>query len=242
VNGLLTAVSFLTRLPVRSRKAVDAVDVAQSAAFFPLIGAVIGSIFCLAALLLKGHLPPLAIGAILALLDALLTGALHLDGLADAADGLGGGRTPEDALRIMHDHRIGSFGGAALALCVVTKVAAYSGLMEQSGWAAALILAPALGRWSTLILTATYPYAGLSGSIADGMGKRALVLGTILIVLGLAFVGSVRALIATFLVVLLTLCFGRYCRSRICGINGDTLGANVELCECATLLAFLWKS
>lgn len=242
MNGLLTAVSFLTRLPIRPRKAISAADVAQSAGFFPLIGAVIGSIFCLAALLLKGHMPPLAIGAILVLLDALLTGALHLDGLADAADGLGGGRTPEDVLRIMHDRRIGSFGGAALALCVITKAAAYSGLLEQSGWTTALILAPALGRWSTLILTATFPYAGLSGSIGDGMGKQALAFGTILIVVGLAWAMSARALIATVLVVLLTVGFGRYCRSRIGGVNGDALGANVELCECATLLAFLWKS
>jgi len=240
VNGLLTAVSFLTRLPVGRRKAVEAAEVARSAGLFPLVGAALGSFNCLAAALVKGHLPPLVIAALLVLLDALVTGALHFDGLADSADGLGGGREPEEVLRIMHDHSIGSFGGTALAVCVAVKVTAYAALLGQSNWIPALILTPALGRWSTLILTATYRYAGPGASVADGMGKRALALGTTLIAVALASAASSRALIAAIIVALVTACFGLYCRRRIGGITGDTLGANVELCECAALLVFLW--
>jgi adenosylcobinamide-GDP ribazoletransferase len=240
VNALLTALSFLTRLPVRRRKAVDSADVARSAGLFPLVGAAIGSLYCLTAALLRGHLPPLVIAALLVLLDVLVTGALHFDGLADAADGLGGGREPEDVLRIMHDHNIGSYGGTALAVCVAVKVTAYAALLGQSNWIPSLILAPALGRWSTLILTAAYRYAGPRASVTAGMGRRSLALGTAVIAVALGCAASVRALIAAIAVTLVTACFGLYCNRRIGGITGDTLGANVELCECATLLVFLW--
>ena len=81
--------------------------------WFPLVGALLGAIYSLAAALLKGHLPASVIAVLIVLLDALLTGALHFDGLADTADGFGGGATREDILRIMRDHAIGTYGGVA---------------------------------------------------------------------------------------------------------------------------------
>jgi len=240
MSSLLTAISFLTRAPVRKHSSVNAAEVAHSAGWFPLVGAALGSLYTAVAALLKGHLPPLAIGALLMLVDALATGALHLDGLADTADGFGGGREPKEVLRIMHDHRIGSYGGVALALCVVTKVAAYAALLGRSNWIAGLILTPALGRWCALLLTATLPYAGAGASVAEDMGGRVPVLGTVVIAVSLACARSLRALVAAVVVMIVTAGFGLYCRTRIAGITGDTLGANVELCECAALIAFLW--
>lgn len=240
MNGLLVAVSFLTRVPVRPRKAVEAADVGRSAALFPLVGAALGAFCCLGAALLKAHLPALVVAALIILLDAFLTGALHFDGLADTADGFGGGRKPEDVLRIMRDHSIGSFGGVALAVCVAVKVAAYAALLGHKDWTSAFIIAPALGRWSTLVLTTTFRYARTGPSVTAGMGKPIFALGTVIMLVLLAFMASVRALIAAMAVTLVTLCFGFYCRKRIGGITGDTLGANVELSECASLLVFLW--
>jgi len=239
VNSLLTAISFLTRAPVSRSSTADTAEVARSAGWFPLVGAALGSLCCAVAAVFKGHLPPFVIAALLVLVDALATGALHLDGLADSADGFGGGREPEDVLRIMHDHNIGSYGGAALALCVAVKVTAYAALLDRSNWVTALILAPALSRWSTLLLTATLRYRGAS-SVAQAMGGRALALGTVVIAAALGCARSIQGLVTAVVVVVLTAGFGLYCRRRIGGITGDTLGANVERCECAALLAFLW--
>jgi len=240
VKSFLAAIAFLTRLPVGRLAAFDAADVSHSAGWFPLVGALLGVICSLAAALLKGYLPSGVVAVLLVLLDALLTGALHFDGLADTADGFGGGQSREDILRIMRDHAIGSYGGVALVVFVALKVTAYAALLKQSNWILALILTPALGRWSILLLTATLPYARPSPSVAAGMGKRPLFWGTLVIAVALVSAMSGRALVACATVGVVTACFGLYCRRRIAGITGDTLGANVQLCESAALLTFLW--
>lgn len=221
---------------------IESADVARYAGFFPLVGAALGGLYCLAAALLKGHLPALVIAGGVVLLDAMLTGALHFDGLADTADGFGGGRKTEDVLRIMHDHNIGSFGAVALAVCIVVKVASYSALLDRNDWVRAFITAPMLGRWSVLILTAAFRYAGTRPAVTAGIGKAALAFGTGATILLLALMLSLRPFLAAIAVALVTACFGLYSRRRIGGITGDTLGANVELSECASLLVFLWTA
>jgi adenosylcobinamide-GDP ribazoletransferase len=248
VKSFLAAIAFLTTLPVGRVTTFDGADVAHSAGWFPLIGVLIGMIYCLAAALLRDHLPLGVVAALLVILDALVTGALHYDGLADTADGFGGGKDREDILRIMRDHAIGSYGGMALVTLVVLKVTAYAALLAQSNWITALILTPALGRWSMLLLTATLPYARPSVSVIDGMGKRSLLWGTgvisvtmIAAIMATTMVTTfVRACIAMVAVVAVTAAFGFYCRRRIAGITGDTLGANLQLCESAALIAFIW--
>lgn len=240
MRSLLAAIAFLTRLPVGRIAAFNAEDVSHSAGWFPVVGVLLGAIYSLVAFLLKDHLPLAIVAVLLVVLDALATGALHFDGLADTADGFGGGKNREDVLRIMRDHAIGSYGGVALATLVVLKAAAYASLLEQNIRIAALILTPALGRWSILLLTAALPYARTSASVVEGMGKRSLLWGTLAIAAALAAAMSVRAYIATAAVVMVTIAFGFYCRRRIGGITGDTLGANLQLCECAALLSFLW--
>lgn len=240
MKSCLAAIAFMTRLPVGRVIAFSVADVSRSAGWFPVIGVLLGTIYSLAAMLLKDHLPLPVVGVLLVTLDAIATGALHFDGLADTADGFGGGKSREDILRIMRDHAIGSYGGMALAIVAVLKVTAYAALLTQSNWIPALILTPALGRWSILLLTAALPYARPSPSAIDGMGKRSLFLGTAAILLALAAARSGRGLIAMGGAVAVTAAFGFYCRRRIAGITGDTLGANLELCECVVLLAFLW--
>jgi adenosylcobinamide-GDP ribazoletransferase len=244
VKSFLAALAFLTSLPVGRLAAFDAAEVAHSAGWFPLIGVLLGAIYSLAAALLKISLPLEVVAVLLVILDALATGALHYDGLADTADGFGGGKSPEDILRIMRDHAIGSYGGMALATLVALKVTAYAVLLSRSNWIAALILTPALGRWSILLLTAKLPYARLSASAIKGMGKRSLLWGTgvvlVAMIAAMMATTSVRAWIAMAAVAAVTAAFGFYCRRRIAGITGDTLGANLQLCESAALLTFIW--
>jgi adenosylcobinamide-GDP ribazoletransferase len=240
VKSFLAATAFLTRIPVGNFAAFEAADVAHSSGWFPLIGVLLGLVYGGAAGLIKGHLPFAVVAVLLVLLDTLATGGLHIDGLADTADGFGGGRSREEILRIMRDHAIGSYGGGALTLLVALKVTAYAALLKQSNWIPALILIPALGRWSILLLTATLPYARESASVVDGMGTRSLAWGTVAMAAALIAARSGRAWIATAVVVAVTAAFGFYCRRRIGGITGDTLGANLELSESAALLAFIW--
>jgi adenosylcobinamide-GDP ribazoletransferase len=257
VKSFLAAIAFLTRFPVGG-SGFDAADVGHSAGWFPLVGILLGGVYCGTAAVLKAHLPLGVIAVVLVLLDALATGALHYDGLADSADGLGGGKDREDILRIMRDHAIGSYGGVALVIAAALKIATYDALLSHASlgqvslghaslghppiddWIRALILTPALGRWSILLLTGTLPYARQDASVVEGMGTRALVFGTLSMVVALGATMSGRAWIAAAVVVAVTAGFGQYCRRRIGGITGDTLGASVQLSECAALLTFLW--
>jgi adenosylcobinamide-GDP ribazoletransferase len=241
VKSFLAAMTFLTRFPPGRTAVFDAADVAHSAGWFPLIGVLLGLIYAVAAALFKDHLPAAVVAVLLVILDAIATGALHFDGLADTADGFGGGKSREDVIRIMRDHSIGSYGGVALAALIALKVTAYAALLKQSNWIPALILAPALGRWSILLLTAALPYARPSASVIEGMGKRSLLWGTGVILAVMIIARSGRAWIAMAAVVAFTTAFGSYCKHRIVGITGDTLGANLQLCESAALLTFLWS-
>ena len=239
MNSFLAAIAFLTRFPVGRVATFDTADVARSAGWFPLIGVLLGTIYSLAALLLKTYLPLGVVAVLLVVLDVIVTGALHFDGLADTADGFGGGKSREDVLRIMRDHSIGSYGGTALALLVAMKVVAYSALLDRPYWFRALVVVPVLGRWSILLLIRALPYARHTASVIQAIGRGALVLGTITTVAVLFAVGRL-AWVPLFAVAAVTAAFGLYCRHRIAGITGDVLGANLQLCESAALLAFLW--
>ena len=188
----------------------------------------------------RNRLPPAVVAILLVAAEAVLTGALHFDGLADTADGFGGGHTRDDVLRIMRDHAIGSYGGVALILTIALKIAAWVSLL---GTPVALITIPVLGRWSILPLTATLPYARSSPSVIDGMGggmgRLSLFWGSCLTVLVLFATKTAAVWIAAVAVVSVSVIFGWYCRRRIGGITGDTLGANLQLCECAAMLVFV---
>jgi len=241
MKSLAAATSFLTRLPVGRFVPFDGAAVARSAGWFPAVGILLGAIGAGAAFLLRGHLPSMAVAVLLVALEALLTGALHFDGLADTADGFGGGKDRDDVLRIMRDHCIGSYGGTAVALLVALKAVAYNALLSGHRWLAPILLAPAIGRWSILLLTAALPYARQTPSLVREMPKSSLLWGTLTVAAGAAASQLWCAGAAAVAAIVVSACFGLYCRRRIGGITGDTLGANVQLCECAALLTFLWK-
>ena len=240
MKSLLAALSFLTRLPAGRWMQFSVTDVADSAGLFPVAGLLLGLIYWGAAAILKGHLPMAVVAILLVALDAILTGAMHFDGLADTADGFGGGKDENDVLRIMRDHSIGSYGGVALVLAIVMKTALYTFLLEREYWFFKVALVPVLGRWSILLLAAALPYARHTASVIEGMSKVSLVWGTLTVVLAIASSGLGRAWVAAAVVVAVSALFGLYCRRRIGGVTGDTLGANLQLCEVAALLTFVW--
>jgi cobalamin 5'-phosphate synthase/cobalamin synthase len=240
MKSLLAGIAFLTRIPVGRLVSFDAADVARAAGWFPLIGALLGLVYAGTAWLLRGRLPLAMVAILLVVLDAAITGALHFDGLADAADGFGGGKDRDDVLRIMRDHAIGSYGATALILLVALKATAYAVLLASTNWFYAVALTPALGRWALVLLTGTLPYARSSLSVVSGMKRSATFLGTATAAVLIAATRYPRAWVAAAAVCVVTFCFGYYSRRRIGGITGDVLGANLQLSESAALIAFLW--
>jgi adenosylcobinamide-GDP ribazoletransferase len=234
------AVAFLTRVPVGRLVDVDRDDVARAAPLFPLVGAGVGACSGLAADLLAGPLPPLVAGALAVGSAALLTGAFHLDALADAADALGG-ESRARALEIMRDHAIGAFGATALVLVLVTDVAAFAELGDDGNAALAGLAAGAAGRAVILPLALVLPYArgeDGAGGMLQGIGVRSVLVGIALAVVlvapagvaGLAAAG-VAAAVCTVLAV--------FYRSWLGGVTGDLLGAAAKLAETAALVTAL---
>src|SRR5258707_7927430 len=158
LRGLAAALAFLTRVPVGRLVVPDAADVARGAAFFPLVGAGVGAVVGgVTAALCNPLTAPLA--AVLGLgAGALLTGALHLDALADTADALGA-TTRERALEIMRDHSVGSFGAVALVLDLGAKGVALATLSARGHVLVFAVCAACAARVAPVLLSAVLPYA-----------------------------------------------------------------------------------
>src|SRR5512141_1600694 len=163
MNGLLFALGFLTSIPVRT-PAPQPGDLGRAGVWFPIVGLLLGAILAGAQYALNQVFSPLLSAALLVALWALLTGGLHLDGLADCGDGLLAAVSPERRLEIMRDPRLGTFGGAALILHLLLKTLAVAALSGPA--LIALGLAPALARWLILIVAAQ-PSARPGGLGAD---------------------------------------------------------------------------
>jgi adenosylcobinamide-GDP ribazoletransferase len=254
MKRLFAAIAFLTRAPLPAGWQFNAADVGRATLFFPLVGAGLGALGAATLFALAWRvpaadgdapnglwLPPVLAAVLLVTLGAWLTGALHLDGLADMADGFGGGRTREDVLRIMRDHVIGAYGAAALILLISIKVAALSALIERGAAAPYLILAPTLGRWATVPLGQFLPYArreegGLGAAATDHVGWYELTGATVLAGTLTLFVAGWRGVLCWAGVIAVTLFNARLCRRRVGGVTGDTLGANTEVCEATVLI------
>jgi cobalamin 5'-phosphate synthase/cobalamin synthase len=237
MTRLLAALAFLTRVPVP--RSFDASEVGRAALVFPLIGAAIGLLQLGAFRLLRPHLPSLLTAVLVVALSAWVTRGLHLDGLADFADGLGGGATREDALRIMRDPAVGAFGVIALVLVLAVKVAAIDALSSGN----ALVLASALARWTAVPLGVLLPYAregtGLGAAMTGGAGRFEL-LGSTALAVAISFLVPLRFAIRSWVAVLfVTLLVGAIARRRLGGMTGDVLGANLELAEASVLVAAL---
>jgi cobalamin 5'-phosphate synthase/cobalamin synthase len=239
VTALPTAIVFLTRVPLPG--VATAADVGRAARWFPIVGAALGGAAALAAWGLRDLLgmPPALIALVVVALGAWVTGAIHLDGLADTADGFGGGRARDDVLRIMRDPAIGSCGAVALLLVMGIKGAALATLLERDAALPFLVAAPALSRWTIVALGAWLPYAraddGLGRAVAGRRDRGGLLVATALTALVSVAALGTAALASWTLAVLVMAALGRTARRRIGGVTGDVFGASVELSETAVL-------
>ncbi len=240
MKSVLVAAGFLTRIPIPV--IADATDVGGAARWFPVIGGAIGGAATLVAWVLRDvlALPPALIATLLVAFSAWLTGAIHLDGLADTADGFGGGRTREDVLRIMRDPAIGSFGAIALLVVVGTKAAALTALLERGAAFPFLVAAPTISRWTISVLAASLPYARAEGGLGRAVLNQPLagLLVSTMVTAPIAVAAAGMDALFVWIPALLGVAWlARAARRRIGGVTGDVFGASVELTETVVLLA-----
>src|SRR5919198_1858088 len=228
VRAAAAAVTFLTRVPLGRRVAVDAADVARGALLFPVVGAGVGALSGAVAVLAYPRLPALAAATLAIAVSVLVTGALHVDALADTADAAGAS-TRERALEIMRDARVGAFGSAALILDLLLKAAAVAALLDRGGALASLVAAGALSRAASppLTLTLAYPRAeGGPGSVLTGRMAWPAVLGVVALGVGGALLakGSTGLAMAGA-VAFTTICLGLLYRHWLGGATRAGPGA-----------------
>lgn len=245
---ILTAIQFMTRLPVPAPSWAPAWTpdmLARAARHFPLVGALVGAICAAVWLLTSWALPPAAAAGITLAVGMLVTGALHEDGLADLFDGLGGGFTRDRALEIMRDSRIGTYGGAALIVSLGLRWAALAALSPVPG-ACALIAAHALARAPATVMLAAFDYAregptarDVAGGVTRAEALWAALSALTIAVLALGFAAGMAAAIAGALA---AAAMAAWMLRRLGGYTGDGLGAMEQASEAAALLtlAALW--
>jgi len=232
VKAALLALQFLTRLPLPAVAASER-DFAHAIRWFALAGVVVGALVAAAAFA-GARRDPWA-GALLALIGWVwITGALHLDGLGDIADGAGAAHGNRERLSaVLADPHIGSFGVVAIGLQLIAKLVALR-LFLAGHSPALLVLVPAIARIAPLGWALALPplHAGLGARMAGGARGWVLALWSLL-----AIAAAWRWCPALLVAAPAAMLWGLWLRRRIGGISGDGHGAGIELLETAMLLA-----
>lgn len=230
------AMGFLTRIPVPVTVDYSQRLMNQCSVYFPLVGLLLGGLYAGLYTLLAGFWSPQVCVLLVLGFHLWITGAFHEDGMADCADGLGGGYTVARRLEIMKDSRIGTYGAVALGVTLALKIALLTD--TQPVWLA-LLLAPAISRLTPLCLMRALVYVSdpdtsKSKPVAEGFSGQRLGVA-VAGVAALALVAGV-ALEALMAVVSVVLVWGAMLRRSLGGYTGDALGASVILSELVFLL------
>jgi len=238
-DELGAALAFSTRLPLPRATPVTGSAVAQAAWALPVVGIVVGLIGAIVfGVAHRLGVPAWPAAALTVAATLAATGCLHEDGLADTADGFGGGKTREEKLAIMRDSRTGVFGACALAVTILLKAGVLASLGHGAAVAAALIAANA-GARAAMPFFLFLPAARADGLAFDaGAPPRESTIASGVIGLAAAVValGPVPALMAAVLVFVAVALFARLTIWQIGGQTGDVIGAVEQVCEIAILV------
>jgi len=234
--------AFLTILPVARDLSMEPPRLARSMGFFPAVGLVLGLALVVLNWVLTPLIPRAVLDCLLILILIALTGALHLDGIADLIDGLAGGKDREGILRIMKDSRVGAMGVVGLVMVLLLKyLSLYNVPLEMKS--AALIFVPAAGRWVQVVLAAFCRYVriegGTGGAFVEHVGERETLIATVTLLLAAIVLFGMKGFFLIFLLGLAVMVLMRYFEIRLGGVTGDVLGAATEVVEVLTLLLVL---
>lgn len=234
VARFCTAIRFLTLIPISWRAKEDSEHFADSLVFFAVVGMAIGVLGSLGVVLLSKIFPQSVVVAVTIAYLAFISGCLHLDGLSDSADGLLSSRPREDCLKIMKDSRAGAMGIVVVVLVMVTKYAALTAIPHEQ-LPFAVFLMPLAGRCAILLAMAFLPYARMEGGLGSlfysGDSKKAAWIACILFIVCLLFLAPDAFLPVLLGSVVIIFLFNRWCKVKLGGATGDTLGALCELTE-----------
>ncbi|MBI4285043.1 MAG: adenosylcobinamide-GDP ribazoletransferase [Chloroflexi bacterium] len=233
----LAALRFLTIIPLPRWREASAGEVGFSLAYFPLVGVIIG--FVLAGLdwVFSLFLPTEIANVLLIISLVIITGALHLDGLADTCDGMAG-RTIEDRWRIMKDSHAGSFGVVGVLSLLLLKYVSL-GKVPDFWLMPTLVLMPVLSRWAMVYAVFAYPYArpsGLGTAFKAGAIWPVFVLATLTALAVALVLARLSGLVIMAGVWVITVALATYFRRRFAGLTGDTYGAINEIAEVSVLI------
>jgi adenosylcobinamide-GDP ribazoletransferase len=240
---IIIAFQFLTRIPMPATD-LEADSLSRAIRFFPLIGLVVGSGAVLLQRLAIRHFNHPVTTLLVLIYLVLVTGCFHEDGLADSADGFGGGWSRDQILVIMKDSRIGSYGATALVLSLLARYLLLESLPTER-FAAFIISSQILSRWSSLPLSYLLPAAraqnGQGAQIAKLTSKSSLVIASLFGVAIVAFLLRWSAIPPILFAILTVALSGWFYFRKIGGVTGDCFGATNQLTEIAVYLCGVWN-
>ncbi|MFT5728199.1 MAG: adenosylcobinamide-GDP ribazoletransferase [Desulforhopalus sp.] len=239
--AFLAALRFLTIVPIEWNAERDGDYFKQSLLFFPVIGLLIGSVGYLLTLFSLWIFPQPVVTCLVICYLAFISGCLHLDGLSDSGDGLLSSRPRDRSMEIMKDSRVGAMGVIVTVLVILAKFSALISI-DPHQLAITVFFMPLAGRVIILCTMAALPYArqegGIGGLFYSKSVKRLAFCSLFVLIAFLVLLTPGKLFIVLSVVVLVFYLFNRWCKSKIGGATGDTLGANCELAEMAVALAF----
>ncbi len=240
MTSFLLAWQFLTILPGgKSHPDISPRDLGRSMSCYPLVGLMLGVILWAAYGLFSHIFPRTLCDGLVILLLVIITGALHLDGLADTLDGMAAGKSAGERLQIMRDHRVGTFGAVGLILILGVKFLALNSLPEEI-IGKTLLVALVLSRWSMVQLTYRTPYArpegGLGKIFKENVRKREMLIATAFSLVAAVFLLRLWGLVLWLAVGVSALGIQLFFEKKIGGVTGDILGAANEIHEILVLL------
>lgn len=234
MKSFLAALRFLTILPIPFRGSGEEAHLGRSVPFFPIVGLLIGVTVATLDAGLNQFFPPLLASVFVVIALIIVSGGLHVDGLADTADGLFSSRPRERILEIMRDSRTGPMGVAALICVIGLKIAAVGSIETEARWAAILMM-PLAGRCALVVTLALLPYARSESGLVTAFQKNRSMPRAVWAVGLLALVGWFLAGPAGLAMAAVSLAgmlvFAGYTYLKIGGLTGDTLGAVCEIVE-----------
>ena len=240
--AIRAAVMFFTRVPVPSLARHDPADLQRAAAWFPLVGWLVGAVAAGVWWAAAQVWPPAVASGLSLVATLLLTGAFHEDGFADVCDGFGGGYTKERVLEIMRDSRVGAFGAIGVVVMLGLKWQTVAALPVTLGGAAVLLVGHAVSRAAAVSLMAVLPYVreeeGKAKPLATELSGGRLIVALSCGLTPLALLPA-RGMGAVAGVGMLWLVLARWFRRRLGGYTGDCLGAAQQVCEVGFYLGVL---
>jgi len=234
----LAALQFLTIIPLPWRRQVSPEDLARSTGYFPVVGLIIGLLLAGLNWLLGWFLPTAVVNVLLIVFLAVISGALHLDGLADTCDGIASGKTPEERWQVMRDSRVGSFGIVGVCCLLLVKYVSLNNV-PQSLVMTSLVLMPVISRWAMVYAIFVYPYAkpsGLGKVFKQGVNWLKFVMATLIALAVAAALARLAGLAIILGIWVIVVIMATYLKRKFSGLTGDTYGAINEVAEVGVLL------